>query len=83
MDMIEEKVVPDSQSEYLDLMRDKLVTLGFGKPPGVRKEIQKMMSLWGSGFRILRRFGGGYYVRKFGIIPDWPKVSEIMTSQIW
>jgi len=49
----------------------------------VRKEITKMMSLWGGGFRILNRFGGSYYLRKFGLVPDWPKVNEIMTKQLW
>ncbi len=83
MQMIEGKVQHDSLNDYLDLMRDKLVDLGFGKPPGVRKEVTKMMSLWGGGFRILKRFAGSYYLRRFGLVPDWPKVNEIMTSQIW
>ncbi len=83
MQLIDEKVIHDSLNNYLDLMRDRLVALGFGKPPGVRREITKMMSLWGGGFRILKRFGGSYYLRKFGLVPDWPKVNEIMTSQLW
>jgi hypothetical protein len=83
MKLIDEKIVHNSVSNYLDLMRDRLVALGFGKPPGVRKEITKMMSLWGGGFRILKRFGGSYYLQKFGLVPDWPKVNEIMTRQIW
>ncbi|HYY92444.1 MAG TPA: hypothetical protein VE955_10690, partial [Candidatus Dormibacteraeota bacterium] len=81
--MIQDKVDHDSVNNYLDMMRDRLVSLGFGKPRGVRKEITKMMSLWGGGLRILKRFGGGYYLRKFGLVPDWPKVNEIMTSEIW
>jgi len=81
--MVEENVVHDSLNSYLDLMRNRLVDLGFGKPPGVRKEITKMMSLWGGGLRILKRFGGTYYIHKFGLVPDWPKVNEIMPSQIW
>ena len=83
MKLIDEKIVHSSVNSYLDLMRDRLVALGFGKPPGVRKEITKIMSLWGGGFRILKRFGGSYYLQKFGLVPDWPKVNEIMTRQIW
>lgn len=83
MDMVEGKVIHERQKKYLDLMRDQLVALGFGKPRGVRKELQKMMSLWGGGFRVLKRFEGSYYLRKFGLVPDWPKVNEIMTNQIW
>jgi|SRR5437879_7851131 len=49
----------------------------------VRKEITKMMSLWGGGFRLLKRFGGSYYLKEFGLVPDWPKVNEIMTKQLW
>ncbi len=82
MDFLGEKVVHDTISEYLDLMRDHLVALGFGKPPGVRKELQKMESLWGGGLRILRRIGGRYYLREFGLVPDWPKINEIMTSDV-
>ncbi len=83
LQLIDGKIIHDSIRNYLDLMRDRLVALGFGKPRGVRKEITKMMSLWGGGFQILNRFGRSYYLRKFGLVPDWPKVNEIMTSQIW
>jgi hypothetical protein len=83
MELIDQKIVHNSTKNYLNLMRDKLVARGFGKPRGVLKEISKMMSLWGGGFRILNRFGRGYYLQGFGLVPNWPKVSEIMTSQIW
>jgi len=83
LQLLDERIVHESLNAYLDLMRDRLVALGFGKPRGVRKEITKMMSLWGGGFRVLRRFRGTYYVRKFGLVPDWPRVNEIMTSPIW
>ena len=83
MKLIDEKFIYDSVNNYLDAMRVRLVALGFGKPPGVRKEITKMMSLWGGGFRLLKRFGGSYYLKEFGLVPDWPKVNEIMTKQLW
>jgi len=37
----------------------------------------------GGGFRLLKRFGGSYYLKEFGLVPDWPKVNEIMTKQLW
>ncbi len=70
--------------EYLDFMANELMKRGFGRAHrGVRRNLQAMISLWGGGFRILKRCGKSYYFKEFGIVPDWGKITSIIQTRYW
>jgi hypothetical protein len=70
--------------EYLDFMAGQLMKQGFGRAHrGVRRNLQAMISLWGGGFRILKKRGNSYYFKGFGLVPDWGKITTILQTEYW
>ena len=50
---------------------------------GVRRNLQAMISLWGGGFRILKKRSESYYFKGFGLVPDWGKITTILQTEYW
>jgi hypothetical protein len=50
---------------------------------GVRRNLQAMISLWGGGFRILKKKDNSYYFSGFELMPEWGKITTILQAEYW
>lgn len=84
IDAINKGIRHSTTKEYLDFMANELMERGFGRAHrGVRRNLQAMISLWGGGFRILKKRGNSYYFKGFGLVPDWGKITTILQTEYW
>ncbi|RLI44429.1 hypothetical protein DRO69_07415 [Candidatus Bathyarchaeota archaeon] len=81
---INQGIKHNTTKEYYDFMAQKLMEHGFGRAHrGVRRNLQAMTSLWGGGFKILKKKGNSYYFKGFGLVPDWGKITTILQTEYW
>ena len=84
IDAINQGIKHSTTKDYLDFMANQLMKRGFGRAHrGVRRNLQAMISLWGGGFRILKKRGNSYYFKGFGLVPDWGKITTILQTEYW
>ncbi len=84
IDAINQGIRHSTTKDYLDFMANQLMERGFGRAlRGVRRNLQAMISLWGGGFRILKKRGNSYYFKSFGLVPDWGKITTILQTEYW
>ncbi|MGQ9642190.1 MAG: hypothetical protein ACUVQY_11075 [Thermoproteota archaeon] len=84
IDAINQGIIHETTREYLNFMAEQLMERGFGRAHrGVRRNLQAMISLWGGGFRILKKRGDSYYFKGFGLAPDWSKITTILQTEYW
>lgn len=61
----------DKQGRFLRILVDRL------------GELRTQISLRGGGLRILKKRCNSYYLKYFGLTPDWETITTILQVEYW